>query len=45
LNLANLDDEQQIEAVDNDRSCVEHVSEEEAKPKRKERRVREEGDE
>jgi hypothetical protein len=45
LNLANLDDEQQIEAEDNYRSCVTHGSDEEAKPKRKQRRAREEGDE
>jgi hypothetical protein len=45
LNLANLDDEQQIEAEDNYRSCVKHGAEEEAKPKRKQRRTREEGDE
>jgi DNA modification methylase len=38
LNLANLDDEQQIEAEDNYRSCVKHGSEEEAKPKRKSRK-------
>jgi DNA modification methylase len=38
LNLANLDDEQQIEAEDNYRSCVRRGSEEEAKPKRKSRK-------
>jgi hypothetical protein len=38
LNLANLDDEQQIEAEDNYRSCVKHGAEEEAKPKRKTRK-------
>ena len=42
LNLANLDDDQQIEAEDNYRSCVKHGSEEEAKPKRKQRRTRDE---
>jgi DNA modification methylase len=38
LNLANLDDEQQIEAEDNYRSCVKHGSEEDVKPKRKSRK-------
>jgi 16S rRNA G966 N2-methylase RsmD len=38
LNLTNLDDEQQIDAEDNYRSCVKHGSEEEAKPKRKSRK-------
>jgi hypothetical protein len=38
LNLANLDDEQQIDAEDNYRSCVKHGSDEEAKPKRKGRK-------
>jgi hypothetical protein len=38
LNLANIDDEQQIEAEDNYRSCVKHGGEEEAKPKRKSRK-------
>jgi len=38
LNLANLDDDQQIEAEDNYRSCVKHGAEEEAKPKRKSRK-------
>ena len=38
LNLTNLDDEQQIEAEDNYRSCVKHGSEEEPKPKRKSRK-------
>jgi hypothetical protein len=45
LNLANLDDEQQIEAEDNYRSCVKHGSEEEAKAKRKQRKTKEEDDE
>ena len=38
LNLANLDDEQQIEAEDDYRICVRRGSEEEAKPKRKSRK-------
>ena len=38
LNLANLDDKQQIEAEDDYRSCVRHGSDEEAKPKPKSRK-------
>ena len=45
LNLANLDDEQQIEAEDEYRICVCRGSEEEAKPKRRQRKTREEDDE
>jgi hypothetical protein len=41
MNLANLDDEQQIEAEDNYRSCVKHGGEEEAKPKKKRRKMTE----
>jgi hypothetical protein len=41
LNLANFDDEQQIDAEDNHRRCVKHGREEEAKPKRKQRKTRE----
>jgi hypothetical protein len=36
---APLDDEQQIEAEDNFRRCVKHGSEEEAKPKREQRKT------
>jgi hypothetical protein len=42
LNLASLNDEQQMEAEDNYRSCVKHGAEEEAKPKRKQRKTRRE---
>jgi hypothetical protein len=35
LSLANLDDEQQIEAEDDYRICVRRGSEEEAKPKKR----------
>jgi hypothetical protein len=45
LNLSRLTDEQQIEAEDDFRICVRRGSEEEAKPKRKQRRAREEDDE
>ena len=38
MNLANLDDEQQIEAEDDYRICVRRGSEEEAKPKRRQRK-------
>jgi hypothetical protein len=44
LNLASLDDEQQIEAEDNYRSCVKHGAEQEAKPKRKQRKNKEVAD-
>lgn len=45
LNLANLDDEQQIEAEDNYRSCVKHGTDEEAKPKRRQRKTKDGDDE
>jgi hypothetical protein len=43
--LANLEDEQQIEAEDDYRICVRRGSEEEAKPKRRQRKTRDEDDE
>jgi hypothetical protein len=44
LNLANLTDEQQIEAEDDYRICARRGSDEEAKPKKQRRTIRE-GDE
>src|SRR5208282_6239321 len=44
LNLASLSDEQQIEAEDDYRICVRRGSEEEAKPKRKSRKTKEDGE-
>ena len=41
MNSANLIDEQQIEAEDDDRICVRRRSTEEAKPKRKRRKMNE----
>jgi hypothetical protein len=41
LNSASLSDEQQIEAEDDYRICVRRGSEEEAKPKRKSRKTKE----
>ena len=45
LNLANLTDEQQIEAEDVYRICVRRGSEQEAKPKKRQRRVKQDNDE
>ena len=45
LKLDDLTDEEQIEAEDDYRICVRRGSVEEAKPKRKQRKTREEGDE
>ena len=45
LNLARLTDEPQIEAEDDYRICVRRGSEEEAKPKRKQHRTKQEDDE
>ncbi len=39
LNLANLTDEQQIEAEDDYRICVRRGSEQEAKPKKRQRKI------
>ena len=44
LNLANLTDEQQIEAEDDYRICAPPWSDEEAKPKRQRRKARGEDD-
>ena len=45
LNLANLTDEQQIEAEDDYRICVRRGGDEEAKPKRRQRKMKQDGDE
>ncbi len=45
LNLANLTDEQQIEAEDDYRICLRRGSEEEAKPKKRQRRLKQNHDE
>jgi hypothetical protein len=44
LNSAHLSDEQQIEAEDDYRICVRRGGDEEAKPKRKQRRTTQQGD-
>jgi len=45
LNLANLTDEQQIEAEDDYRICVRRGSEQEAKPKKRQRKMKQDTDE
>ena len=45
LNLANLTDEQQIEAEDDYRICVRRGSEQEAKPKKRQRKMLQDDDE
>ena len=45
LNLANLTDEQQIEAEDDYRICVRRGSEQESKPKKRQRKMLQDDDE
>ena len=45
LNLANLNDVQQIEAEDDYRSCERRGSNEQARPKKRQRKMKQDGDE